>query len=290
MVTPRRQKAVSLSEVLRARTGSLLRDRYVLGRTLADNESAAVIEAADRRMRRAVAVKLFDPSVGDAPPVAEARLASIDHPNLCKVLDADHANGVPYVILERLHGETLAECLLARARLPIDEAVEIFMQLLSALDAVHERGIVHRDVKPSNVFLIPRPGCLPVVKLFDFAGSIRSGEAVDNAGLGTRAYTAPEQGAHDPQRLDGRADLHAVGAMMFEAIAGQRPFASPSSYEALLAEPAQREAMDIRRVAPHVSADLAAVIARAMDPAREHRFTDARAFQDALAALTIEPS
>src|SRR5215204_667619 len=83
VVTPRRLQAVALSEVLRARTGSLIRDRYVLGRTLADGETAAVIEAADRRMRRAVAVKLFDPSVGEALPYAEARLAAIDHPNLC---------------------------------------------------------------------------------------------------------------------------------------------------------------------------------------------------------------
>jgi eukaryotic-like serine/threonine-protein kinase len=290
MVTPRRLQAVSLAELLRAKTGSCLRDRYVLGRTLADNEHAAVIEAADRRMRRAVAVKLFEPPGGEAQAVAEARLAAIDHPNLCKVLDADHANGVPYIILERLKGETLAECLAARTRLPVPDAVELFMQLLSALDAVHERGIIHRDVKPSNVFLIPRPGCLPVVKLFDFASSIRLGEPMPGHGsVGTRAYMAPEQASHDVHELDVRADLYAVGTMMFEAIAGRRPFTMPS-YDALVGDASHRTEIDIRQIAPHVSPELAAVIARAMEASPERRFSDARAFQHALSTLSLEPT
>lgn len=265
----------------------MLRDRYVLGRTLAENESAAVIEAADRRMRRAVAVKLFDPSASEALPYAEARLAAIDHPNLCKVLDADHENDVPFVILERLTGETFAEALATRKPYPIREAIEIAMQLLSALDAVHERGIVHRDVKPANIFLVPRPGCLPVVKLFDFATSIRQGEPGFGQGhVGTRSYMAPEQVKEG--EIDGRADLFAVGVLLFEALAGQRPFMT-TSYDALFSDLVRRPSAELTKLAPHVTPDLAAVITRAMEPVADRRFASAREFQAALGKVRVDP-
>ena len=152
--------------------GTVLVGRYELLQEIGRGGCAAVFEAHDHRLSRIVAVKL--PTGGDSAKLSrfarEARvIASIHHPNVCAVLDSGYAeDGLPFIVMERLFGESLRSSINRSVKLGVSEAIAIGLQLLSALDAVHAAGIVHRDVKPDNIILVTRGGCDPLVKLLDF--------------------------------------------------------------------------------------------------------------------------
>lgn len=150
-------------------------------------------------------------------------LGRLEHPNIVGVTDAGvTSDGVPFFVMERLEGETLGACLRRRKRLPIVEALEIAAHILDGLAAAHEIGVVHRDIKPQNVFLLrdsfPKILDFGVAKMKDAENVItRRGIAV-----GTPRYMSPEQASGDP--VDGRSDIYAVGLLLFECIAGFGPF------------------------------------------------------------------
>jgi serine/threonine protein kinase len=157
-------------------------------------------------------VKAFDPAHPATRErlAAEARAARVQHPNVCVVHDFGEQNGMPYLVFDRLVGESLA-ARLAYAPVPLDVACEMIAQLLSALDAVHESGLVHGDVKPQNVFLAQRLGCAPILKLVDFGSCVTSSRS--------GPYTAPEWSR--PEIIDGRADVHSVGVLLGEVLRGR---------------------------------------------------------------------
>jgi serine/threonine protein kinase len=150
-------------------------------------------------------------------------LGRLEHPNIVGVTDAGvTSHGVPFFVMERLEGETLGACLKRRKRLPIVEALEIAAYILDGLAAAHQIGVVHRDIKPQNVFLLrdsfPKILDFGVAKMKDAENVItRRGIAV-----GTPRYMSPEQASGDP--VDGRSDIYAVGLLLFECIAGFGPF------------------------------------------------------------------
>jgi len=200
----------------------------------------------------------------------EARAAgAIGHPNICGVMDLGTLDdGSPYIVMERLQGETLAERVAAEAGLPFDDVIDILVQVLSGLVAAHEQQIVHRDIKPENIFLTRRVGCPPLVKVLDFGVSKMTGPlgasvrqedlALTRTGMvmGTPYYMAPEQ-ARGERDLDVRVDLYACGVILYEALTGRRPFVA-LNYNALLvqiltatpraaSEAASRSASGVRR-------------------------------------------
>lgn len=217
--------------------GTLIGGKYFVQRLIGAGGMGEVFEAENRVLRRLVAVKvasLVGTPDGMARLEREAMLVSaVQHPNICDVLDFGVLpDGRPFMVLERLFGETLAQLLARKIRLDLGAALDIFTQMLSGLQAAHGAHIIHRDLKPKNVFLADRLGCPPLVKLLDF-GLARDVSGVrartitkPGALLGTLKYMSPEQ--LKIQKLDARSDLFAVGVMLYETLTGKHPFEGPS--------------------------------------------------------------
>jgi serine/threonine protein kinase len=196
-----------------------------------------VYRARDTRLGRTVAIKILSTSLADDPESterlrAEARAASLlTHPNICALHDIGHHDGIDFLVMELLQGETLA-ARLRRGPLPFEQVLLLAIDMTQALDAAHAQGIVHHDVKPSNVMLTPTGA-----KLLDFgvakvrppaiAGAAETStlgarEAAEGAASGTLQYMAPEQ--IEGEDVDARADIFSLGAVLYEAATGRKAF------------------------------------------------------------------
>ncbi|WP_433303951.1 protein kinase domain-containing protein [Actinoplanes sp. CA-030573] len=213
--------------------------RYHLQRPLGRGATATVWQACDTRLERDAAVKILN-ARSRADPAALERLrrearsvARLAHDNIVGMYDVDTTGDAAYLVMELVEGRSLTEMLARRTRLPAGEAVSIAAQICDALDAAHAAGVVHRDIKPSNV-LVDAAG---VVKVCDFGVALLdrcAGEAAltgADAVVGTCQYMAPEQAAGDP--VDGRADLYAVGCVLYAMLAGAPPFAADHPIDVL---------------------------------------------------------
>ncbi|MDO4919964.1 protein kinase [Kocuria sp.] len=208
------------------RTGTLLDNRYLVGRRIARGGTAAVYEALDERLDRPVALKIMHPHVAEDPAFAaraqrEARSAArLHHPNVVSVLDQGQAeDGALYLVLEYVDGPTLREVIARDAPLSPRRTLDLLVPVLRGLARAHGTGLVHRDVKPENVLLTSDGQ----VKVADF-GLTR---AVDDhtataTVLGTVGYAAPELVGDGP--VDQRSDVYAVGIMTYEMLTGSRPY------------------------------------------------------------------
>jgi serine/threonine-protein kinase len=279
--------------------GSTVGGRYRVRHILGVGGSASVYEAEDLTFGRTVALKIPHGNAG-ATTVAAKRLVrearasgAVGHPNVCEISEIGALpGGTPYVVMERLVGETLRDRITNVGRLPFGDVVDVMMQVLSGLGAAHEHGIVHRDVKPENIFLSRRSGCPALVKILDF-GLVASDqlmkEELTAAGrvVGTPHYLAPEQ-IRGTREFDAAVDLYACGVVLYEATTGRRPFTSSNIAELfreiLGGTPAG--VIDLRRDTPPL---LAAVITKAMSVASGDRFASASLFQAALAKIQVEP-
>ena len=230
LLSDRRRAPAAPVPHLLARSGELI-GPYRLERELGRGGMGVVWLATDERLARPVALKLFGPRTpgdsleGRRRMLAEARAAGgLDHPHVVPVHDVgERPDGVAYLAMAWCEGGSLA-ARLARGRLSLDHALRLGRQLASALSAAHERGLVHRDVKPANV-LFDRAG---QVRLADFgiAVSLGSPEGDTSRVLGTLAYAAPERLLGSEP--DHRADLWSLGVTLYQALAGRRPFQGPS--------------------------------------------------------------
>ncbi|WP_437599121.1 serine/threonine-protein kinase [Sorangium sp. So ce590] len=278
----------------RSLLGHVIGDKYGVTAIIGEGGMGAVYEAEHLQIGRLVAVKVMHPRETQKHEAIsrlehEARVAGrIGHPNICEVYDMGWLyDGSPYLVMERLHGETLAQRLERCRVVPPSELVDIMLQVLSALVTAHERGIVHRDLKPENIFLSERAGMLPVAKLLDFGISRASGMdgmAMDltrtGMVMGTPYYMAPEQARGDAE-LDHRLDLWAVGVILYEALTGQRPFVA-RNYNALLVQILTLWHRPVTALDPTTPPGLSRLVDRALAKEREERFQSAREFQMAL--------
>jgi serine/threonine-protein kinase len=273
----------------RARRGArLVGDTYRIVRYLDEGGTGAVFEAEDLSQLTPVAVKLLAPELASNPDaVARFRgeaeiLSRLEHPHIVKVLDFDVVDAtIPYLVLELLRGETLAERLRRRGAFRLPEAVGIVVQIASALAAAHEAGIVHRDVKPANVFLTDAAGEPPCAKLLDFgiAKDMRTPRPLTETRtlVGTPAYMAPEQTHVTEAGVDARTDQYALAVVAYEMLTGEQPFSHDDLAEvlrrvtALTAPPASS-------VARGVPIEVDGVLARALSKAPEARFDGVEEF------------
>jgi serine/threonine protein kinase len=201
--------------------------RYRLGERLGHGGMGEVFAAHDLRLDRQVALKLLRADLADQDPMrervlAEARLAArLTHPHVVGVLDTGEQDGRPYVVMERLSGRTLRDEL-AAGPMPAEHVRDVGLQVLRALSAAHELGIVHRDVKPGNV-LDAGVGTWKVAD-FGIAKWLHAEETLTGTGelLGSPSYLAPER--IDGQQAGPPSDLYAVGVLLYEALCGRRPF------------------------------------------------------------------
>jgi len=219
----------------------LLGGRYILVRAIGEGGMATVYEASDAITGHRVAVKVLHPVHLRRAELRyrfefEARLTEgLEHPNIVSVRSfGETAGGAPYIVMEYLIGESLYDCLRREGALCVSRAVNVVIQACRGLSAAHLLGIVHRDIKPENLFLGRAEDGTDVVKVIDFGIAKVEFEPVDEGDclLGTPDYMCPEQ-LQAPAKVDCRADVYALGAVLFELLSGQRPHVGASSLATL---------------------------------------------------------
>ncbi len=227
-----------------------------------------------------MALKVLSPSIAADRDLVrrfldEGQVAgTMGHPNIVESLDMGVVeDGRPFLVLEYLEGMTVAEELSRRGALDVGRASFIGMQIASALGAAHARGIVHRDLKPENVFLIDRDGHGDHVKVLDFGisklESRKEGSARAGLVVGTPDYMAPEQ-VTDAATVDSRADVFALGAMLYELLSGRPPLDAAEG-EDVLEVVVRRTPAPLGRICPHLPPQILATVERAMHKDRTKR-------------------
>jgi serine/threonine protein kinase len=251
-----------------------------------------VYEAEDTRLPRRVALKFLSQElVGD--PEASRRLqreadiiARLNHPNICTIYEIDDHNGSRFIAMERINGVNLKLHMARRTTLPDQEIVDIARQVAMALQAAHEGGIVHRDIKPGNIMVTPDG----VVKVLDFGLARRFmmpetgevtmyGSTIPGRPLGTANYMAPERIAQGP--LDPRSDLFSLGVVIYEMATGRLPFAGASPFETVT-NIFDKKPTPLRELAPHRPAALARIVDRLLAKHPADRYPSADALVEAL--------
>jgi eukaryotic-like serine/threonine-protein kinase len=278
--------------------GRIIGDRYGVKALIGEGGMGEVYEAEHLAMGRLVAVKVLNANRSQDPEAVsrlrhEARVAgTLGHPNICAIYDMGRLDdGSPYLVMERLHGETLAQRLERETRLPVDELLDIMVQVLSALSVAHQRGVIHRDLKPDNIFLARREGSRPLPKLLDFG--ISKSEDIEETmadltaktvAAGTPFYMAPEQARGD--RVDHRVDLWATGIILYECLSGQRPF-DARNYNALLVQILTAAPRPLGAIQPDVPSALARIVEKALSKSPDDRYQSALDIQSGLRAVNL---
>jgi eukaryotic-like serine/threonine-protein kinase len=267
--------------------GRVLAKRWTLLQPLGVGGTGTVYEAIHRNGRR-VAVKVLHPELAHHPTIrkrfsSEGYAANrVRHADAVAVLDdGEEPDGTAFLVMELLEGRSLAKVLSERGALPVGEVVAVALSTLDVLAAAHDNGVIHRDVKPGNIFATVDGR----FKLLDFGvaqvADLASSVVTQGGTVGTPAFMAPEQAAGRVQEIDALTDVWAVGATMFQLLT-QRLVHEGSSGNAALFASATVAAPPIRSRAPHVPPELAEVIDRALKFERSERWPNARAMHLAL--------
>ncbi len=269
-----------------AELGTALAGRYVIEEHLGKGGMATVYRARDLKHDRDVALKVLNPELGAvlgaARFLAEIKVsATLQHPNLLTLIDSGEANGLLYYVMPLLDGDTLRAFITRSGRLSVDEAVRITTGIAQALAYAHARGIIHRDLKPENVMLQHGQ---PVVLDFGVALALRNagGARITQTGvaMGTPQYMSPEQASGEKQ-IDARADIYALGTLLFEMLAAEVPHTGPTP-QSVMARVITTEARAITTVRPMVPAYIASALSRALARIPDNRFATVEEFVAAL--------
>jgi len=269
--------------------------KYVLESVIGEGAIGIVFKASHKDLGRTVAVKVLNPRYRDEASLleifrAEARAASLlEHPNVARVYDYGlEPDGLVYIVMEYLSGYTLGNVLAARKKLTPARAVDIMVQVCAALSAAHDRDIVHRDVKPDNIVLVPsqddegKP--IEVVKVCDFgiAAIGSSAQAPEDHAAGTPEYMAPEQSTGSA--VTPAADVYSCGVVLFEMLCGEVPFTADQPFRILMKHRSEAPRRP-SALTPGLSPELEAIVLRCMDKAPARRFRTARDLRAALRKL-----
>jgi eukaryotic-like serine/threonine-protein kinase len=269
---------------------------YIVAELVGRGGMGRVYRARQEALDRDVAIKVLHPHLlGDEASVArfhtEARAASrLNHPNSVAVIDFGLTEDqVPFLVMELLTGMPLRRSMRPEAPVPIERAVWVALEVLSALDEAHALGVIHRDLKPENIFLVPRRDGTDLVKVVDFGlAHINEASGVyttrPGAICGTPGYTAPERWLGEP--VDGRADLYSLGAILFELISGRSPFEGDRAQQMLMQLTGPAPSLTRRFPGRRVSPVLDEVIMQALAVRPAERFGSADAMADALLDAT----
>jgi serine/threonine protein kinase len=271
--------------------GDTIADKYRVERLLGRGGMGAVYEASHLLSGKRVAVKWMLPSLGQAGLTErfmhEARAtARIDHPNVVDIYDVGRHEESVYLVMELLHGESLATRL-ERAPIPSADAVPLLMPALRGVAAAHARGVIHRDLKPDNIFMCTGPdGEARDCKVLDFGISKVEAEdrdlAMTKTGIvmGTPYYMSPEQ-IKGLKEVDERGDIYAFGVILYEILADCFPF-DADTYSALVIKVATLDPAPLSIVRPDLDPALAEVVMRAMAREREQRYANVAELAQAL--------
>jgi serine/threonine-protein kinase len=282
----------------RALLGKQLCGKWRLSRILGSGGMSTVFEGLHRNGKR-VAIKVLHPELAANARIRsrfkrEAYVANqVDHADAVSIIDDDVSNeGLVFLVMEYLDGETLGRRLERNgAPLPAAEVITVAIAVLDVLAAAHRCGVVHRDIKPDNIFVLRRERR---VKLLDFGiASLREMSEPEltgvGASLGTPAFMAPEQARGRSAEVDETTDLWGVGATMFTLLTGRLVHPAENASETVIAA-ATCPAPPLRSVRGDIDAPIAAIVDRALAFERTERWTDATAMRSALRELAADPS
>ncbi|MCC6993215.1 MAG: protein kinase [Deltaproteobacteria bacterium] len=283
------------------RLGTILGGAYRLERLIGEGGMGSVYEASHTRLPRRFAVKLLNADVLSNREVferfqREAEIASsLGDDHIVQVVDFNYTeDGVPYMVLELLVGEDLADRLESRGRMSLAQTATILEQISGALEVAHQHGIVHRDLKPQNLFLVRNRQRDDFVKILDFGISkvLHAPSLATKTGavFGTPYYMSPEQAEGRQSDIDARTDIFAIGAIMYECLAGRRAF-DANSLPSALYQVCHLEPPALREAAPEVPPSIEQVLSFAMAKRRDERYPDIRTMcDDFLRAANGQPT
>ncbi len=288
MVPPGAQDRASEERQYHQRLSRALGHDYRLGELIGRGGFGSVYAAWDKRLERDVAVKALRHDLFPSPSILrrferEAKaVAKLRHPNILPIYTIGEGEGMAYMVMPLVEGESLRTRMERVGKLPVEEAVRITTEAARALDAAHGRGFVHRDVKPENIML---DGEERRVLLMDFG--IAKAAASDETGLtgagfilGSPWYMSPEQASGDTD-VDHRADLYALGSVAYEMLSGRRPFKAKNLQELVYLH-VTRAPVDLRTVEPEIPASVSGPIMTCLAKDRNDRFDSARSLVHAL--------
>ncbi len=278
--------------------GSVIAGTYTIEGLIGTGGMGEVFIASHARLPgKKVAIKVLHPDVADSEALArfrrEAEIASrLGHPNIVEVHDWNQLpDGTPYIVLELLRGESLADRL-RRGPMSLDEVALVVRQVGSALAAAHREHIVHRDLKPQNIFLVPTDDGMGVkAKVLDFGISkIRGSTTVktqDSAMLGTPQYMSPEQATGRHDAVDGRTDVFALGAVVYEMLCGAPVFGGMTIPEVVF-KVVYEEAPSLADRMPGLPPYVVAAVHRALEKKSADRWDDVGSFVEALTGAPLQ--
>ncbi|MCP4677039.1 MAG: serine/threonine protein kinase [Deltaproteobacteria bacterium] len=260
--------------------------KYRITHLLGEGGMGTVYEAEHEVIHRKVAVKVMHAEYSKIPEVTtrfirEAQAASaIGHPNIVEIHDVGREeDGTVFIVMELLDGRSLKDIILEDGKLEPSFAVFVALQVLSALVAAHDLKIIHRDMKPDNIFITKDNQGRQEIKLLDFGiakiqGDLEGDQGLTKTGtvLGTPSYMSPEQARG--KDIDARIDIWAVGVILYEMLSGHLPY-SGNSYNEIIGEILLETATPLKELEPNLPSGLLATVDKAMSKNRDHRFADA---------------
>jgi tetratricopeptide (TPR) repeat protein len=274
------------------RLKAALADRYEIEREIGHGGMGVVYLGREIKHDRSVAIKVLRRDVASAVSIDRFHReieveASLAHPHIVPLHDSGEVDGVPYCVMPFVEGETVEDRVLREGPLPIAEALRIARQVADALDYAHERGIVHRDIKPRNILLTSKHA---VVTDFGIcrAVEIAGGKSLTSSGIviGTPTYMSPEQGDPDAQ-TDGRSDVYSLGCVLYEMLIGEPPFTGPSA-QVIISRHMSETVPSLRVARPAIPEGVEAIVQKALSKAPVDRYQTGGDFAQDLKAVETE--
>ena len=269
---------------------------YDIEREIGRGGSGIVYRATDRRLKRSVALKILPPDLAFRADTRERFMreaetaARLSHPNIVPIFSVDEREGLAWFVMAIVEGENVGERVRSRGALPFADVRRILREVADALTYAHERGVVHRDIKPDNI-LIDGQTNRALVTDFGIARATTEGESrltATGTAIGTPTYMSPEQCASDRQ-LDGRSDLYSLGAVAYYAITGQPVFDGPST-PVIMMKQVTEPPTPMSRYRSGIPADLDAIVMRLLEKDPLDRFANGSELMAALDGAPVEPA
>ena len=286
----------SPDQELLARVSHAVEPAYDIEREIGRGGSGIVYRATDRRLKRSVALKILPPDLAFRADTRERFMreaetaARLSHPNIVPIFSVDEREGLAWFVMAIVEGENVGERVRSRGALPFADVRRIMREVADALTYAHERGVVHRDIKPDNI-LIDGQTNRALVTDFGIARATTEGESrltATGTAIGTPTYMSPEQCASDRQ-LDGRSDLYSLGAVAYYAITGQPVFDGPST-PVIMMKQVTEPPTPMSRYRSGIPSDLDAIVMRLLEKDPRDRFANGSELVAALDGAAVEPA